>query len=218
MLERPNRMALVGLTANGHPDLGFGRDGLAIGPRLRRAEEPEAVIGDERGGIIVAGSLRTSDDFGFDSRGVIRRFARDGTLDRSFGRDGLVRGALEGGGYTVIEQRLAFLDGETLVAAEDSFDGKYGFCCGATLRTLNAGYDTDDPSISLVAGCHRMRVSITDLSGMGKVVVRAGGHVIRRTDRKRFGVRLRPNVRRISVRATDLAGNTSTRKLLRPRC
>jgi uncharacterized delta-60 repeat protein len=220
--ERPYRMALIGLTANGHPDLRFGRRGLALGPRPEEpgGEAPEMVIRDSRGGLVVAGSLWSGAELTGDDVGLVRRFRRDGTPDRSFGPRGAARGAVPGGGYSVIEQRLAFLDDDTLVAAEHNYDGKYGLWGPAALRTLNAGYDRGDPSISLVAGCRSVMVRITDLSALDRVVVRADGRVIRRTSRKRLRARLPEGegTRRVSVRATDLAGNVSTKRVRLPRC
>lgn len=218
--ERPHRMALVGLTAAGHPDRGFGRRGLAVAPRpeLPGGESPEMVIADQRGGILVAGSLWSGADFTGDEAGLVRRFRRDGTPDRSFGRSGAARGAVPGGGYSVIEQRLALLDGDTLVAAEHNYDGKYGFWGPSAVRTLNAGYDLDDPSISIGPGCRSIEVTISDVSRMDRVIVRADGQVIRRTIRKRFRVRVPDEARLVSVRATDLAGNSSAERARLPRC
>jgi hypothetical protein len=149
---------------------------------------------------------------------VIRRFRRNGTPDRSFGPLGRARGAVPGGGYSVIEQRLALLDRDTLVAAEHTWDGKYGFWGPAAVRTLNAGYDRARPSISMHAGCRALQVTITDVSGLDRVVARADGRVIRRTSAKRFRVRLPAGTRRVGVRATDLAGNTSRVRTRLPRC
>jgi uncharacterized delta-60 repeat protein len=218
--ERPYRMALVGLTRDGHPDLRFGWRGLALGPHpeLPGGESPGMVVRDRRGGLVVAGSLWSGAEFSGDDAGLVRRFRRDGTPDRSFGPRGFARGAVPGGGYSVIEQRLAFLDGDTLVAAEHDYDGKYGTWGAAAVRTLHAGYDRGAPAISLVAGCRSLRVRISDLSALDRLVVRANGRVIRRTSRKRFRARLPEGTRRLSVRATDLAGNSSIRSVRLPRC
>jgi uncharacterized delta-60 repeat protein len=215
--ERPYRMALVGLGADGHPDRSFGRRGLAVAPRpeLPGGEEPETAIADERGGILVAGSLWSGAELTGDEVGLIRRFRADGTPDRSFGRLGVARGAVPGGGYSVIEQRLALLDADTLIAAEHNYDGKYGFWGPAAVRTLNAGYDDSGPLILIRRGCRTVVVRIRDLSRLERVVVRADGRVVRRTTRKRFRVRLPAGSRRVSVRAIDLAGllGASSRRL-----
>lgn len=217
---RPYHMAVVGLTADGHPDRAFGRQGLAVAPQpeLPGGESAEALLRDPSGGLLAAGSLWSGAEFTGDEAAVIRRFRRDGTPDRSFGPRAAARGAVPGGGYSVIEQRLALLDGDTLVAAEHNYDGKYGAWGPAAVRTLHAGYDRDRPLISAVRGRCLLKVRITDLSGLDEVVVRAGPRVLRRTSVKRFRVRLPGGTRRASVKATDLAGNVSTRSVRLPRC
>jgi uncharacterized delta-60 repeat protein len=218
--ERVSRLGLVGLTANGHVDRGFGRRGLALGPRQdvpEGGEWPRVAVRDAHGGILVAGSTARWDPLGGEDSSIVRRFRRDGGLDLSFGRRGLVRSTFRGAGSS-FEQQLAMLDRDTLVLAEEAVNYKYQSWQGGVVHTLNAGYDRDDPSIELVAGCRVIKVRITDLSGMDEVVVRANGRVIRRTSRKRLRVRLPKGTRRLSVRATDLAGNSSVRRLRRPRC
>jgi uncharacterized delta-60 repeat protein len=209
--EKEFRIALVGITPRGRPDLDFGLRGLALGPRpaLPGGEAPDEAIADASGSVIVAGTLQSGQEFTFDHSAMTRRFRPDGSLDRSFGDRGLVPAALPGGGYTVFTQSLALLGPDVLVAAEYTFDGKYQFWDSTVLRTLNAGHDRDDPSISIVARCRSVAVKISDLSALDEVVVRAGRRVVRRTNRKKFRVRLRGHARRVSVRAADLAGNTS---------
>jgi uncharacterized delta-60 repeat protein len=217
----PHHMAIAGLTVDGHPDRRFGLRGLAVAPQpeLAGGESAEMLLRDPSGGLLAAGSLSGGGEFAFDAAAVIRRFRRDGTPDRSFGPRGFARGAVPGGGYSVIEQRLAFLDGDTLVAAEHNYDGKYGSWGPAAVRTLNAGYDRERPVISLLPGRWRvLRVRITDLSGLEEVVVRAGRRVLRRTTRKRFRLRLPSGARRASVEATDLAENVSIRRVRLPVC
>ena len=165
-------------------------------------------------------SLSSGAELTGDEAGLVRRFLRDGKSDRSFGRSGAARGAVPGGGYSVIEQRLAFLDADTLVAAEHNWDGKYGFWGPAALRTLNAGYDLDDPSITLDDA--RLPLGVGQdhgrLTASAGVLVRANGEVVRRTIRKRFRVRVPDDASRVSVRATDLAGNSSAERTRLPRC
>jgi uncharacterized delta-60 repeat protein len=218
----PFRMALLGLTPNGQPDLGFGRQGLAVGPPppSRYDETGAYAISDPSGSIIVVGRRRAQDEFlRQDERDVLRRFRSDGTLDRSFGDRGVVRGRLPGGGYDVIDQRVAFLDADTLVSSEYSYDGKYGSWGAATLRTLHGGYDHDPPSISLdVRGCRRAAVRIADLSGMDKVVARVNRRIVRITAQMRFLVRAGRGGERVTVKAIDLAGNSAASAVRLPRC
>ena len=220
---RGYRMALIGLTKDGHPDRGFGKLGRALAPRRGprgAGESVQVAVGDRRGAILVAGGYWNGDEFAFDLYTLIRRFRADGGPDLSFGRRGVVRGQLRGGsGYPVFEQRLAMVDEDTLVDAEHTYDGKYGFWGDAALRTINAGYDDDPPMISIGArGCRAVSVRIADLSGLERVVVRGDGPLLRRTRAKRFRVRLPEGTERVSVRATDLAGNTSRRSARLPSC
>jgi len=111
------------------------------------------------------------------------------------------------------------LDADTMILGQHTFDGKYGVWESAELSTLNAGHDRSRPSISVTAsGCRTAAVRIRDLSVLDAVVVRADGRLVRRTARKRFRVHVRRGGRRIAVRATDLAGNSSSRRLRLPRC
>jgi uncharacterized delta-60 repeat protein len=215
-----SRVGLLGLKATGHADLSFGRQGLALGPRPPLAHVSEwvqAAVRDRHGGILVAGGTGNTDDLAGDDATIVRRFRRDGSLDLSFGRRGLVRDKLLGGGAS-LEQLMAMLDADTVVVAEQNVTYKYSTWNGGAVSTLHAGYDRGDPKISLTAGCRSLAVSISDLSGMDEVLVRSVRRVIRRTSRKQFRVRLPRDARRVSVRATDLAENSSTRRARLPRC
>ena len=110
--EHVSRIGIVGLTVDGHPDPRFGARGLALGPRrhVREGGEfPQAAVRDARGSILVAGTSASGDDLSGDDAVIVRRFRRDGTLDRSFGRRGLVSDRLHGGGQPY-ELQLAMLD------------------------------------------------------------------------------------------------------------
>jgi uncharacterized delta-60 repeat protein len=219
--EEETRIALVGLTADGHPELGFGFRGLALGPRptLAARELPDEAIADATGSVIVAAALQGGNDDGLsDYSALIRRFRPDGSVDRSFGPRGLVQSAFQGGGYIGIDQSLALLGDETLVAGEYSFDGKYGGWGSPALRAINAGYDRDKPSISIaVQGCRGALVHIGDTSGI-EAVVRVNARVTRRTTLRSFRVRARRGGSRVSVQASDLAGNSSRTRVRLPRC
>ena len=219
--EHVSRVGVVGLTATGHVDRRFGRRGLALGPRRKvpqGGEWPRVAVLDSRGSVLLAGSSASADDLSGENSTIVRRFRRDGTLDRSFGRRGLVRGTLgsTGGGF---QQQLAMLDGDTFLLAEEDTIPKYQSWNGGALSAFNAGYDGSGPIISVRRrGCRAIHVRITDASALDRVVVRADGHVIRRTTRKRFRARLPRGTRRVSVRATDLAGNLGGSGARLPRC
>jgi uncharacterized delta-60 repeat protein len=219
--RRIARVGIVGLTSDGRVDRRFGREGLALGPRQPFAEggefAQEAVL-DSSGSILVAGTIAHGDDLSGDDSAIVRRFLRNGALDRSFGRRGLVRGTRDAGGQT-IQLELAMLDGDTFVLAEQETIPKYQSFNFAVLHSFHAGYDRDDPQIAILQRrCRSLRVSITDLSGMERVVVRAAGRVIRRTSRKQFRARFPEGARWAFVRAIDLAGNSSGKFARLPRC
>jgi hypothetical protein len=159
----------------------------------------------------------SSEDLASEARTTIRRFRPDGTLDRSFGSHGGVRLDWIYPPYTAVED-AAGLVGDRLVVGEHSWNGKYGGHHTTRLRALYAGYDDDRPTVSLTAGCRYLRVRVRDLSGLDAVVVRGGGHVLRRTRAKRFRVKLPDGARRAAVTATDLAGNASRKRSRLPRC
>jgi uncharacterized delta-60 repeat protein len=89
---RGRGLALIRFLADGRPDPGFGRGGLRLlrpGARFhpgRLAVEPD-------GQVIVAGvSLRSKSANGREpGRATVIRFHRDGSLDRTFGGDGIFR-------------------------------------------------------------------------------------------------------------------------------
>ena len=223
-----DRSSLVGLTASGHPDRRFGNHGLALGgPPLRSADDPgpsdgdeapSSLVVDQRGGVLVVSTMWTSsDDLSAEARTTIRRFRPDGILDRSFGRNGGVRADGTYAAYTAVEDAAALVDDDLLVG-EHSWNGKYQSDHSTRLRSLSAGYDDDRPAISVLAGCRYLRVRVRDLSALDAVVVRASGRVVRRTSAKRFRVPLPEAAGRVSVRATDLAGNTSRKRTRLPHC
>jgi uncharacterized delta-60 repeat protein len=213
------RLGLVGLTRDGQVDHRFGRRGLALGPRQdfgEGGEDARVAVLDEHRSILMAGSISRGDELGGDEASVVRRFRANGTLDHSFGRRGLLRVTLPGGGAP-LEQLLAMLDSDTAVLVDEQTVARYSQWNGGRIRALGAGHDRERPSIGLVTRCGSLRVRIRDLSPLEKVVVRADGAVVRRTTRKRFRVRL-PGARSVFVRATDVAGNTWGRFARLPRC
>jgi uncharacterized delta-60 repeat protein len=196
--DDPYRMALLGLTASGHPDLGFGNRGLAVAPRraTRGARSAGAAISDSRAAIVVAGT-------------PMRRFRADGTYDTSFAGPELT-GQVAG---------LAFLETDTLVVSSSVFGGKYQVRGPTDLWTLHAGHDLKAPSLAVtVQGCRTIRVRARDPMGLKGLIVRADGRVVRRTQQARFVLRLRRGVRRVSVVATDFARNHATSRVRLPRC
>jgi uncharacterized delta-60 repeat protein len=215
-----SRVGVLGLTVNGHVERRFGRQGLALGPRLAVSEGgewPRVAVADANGSVLVAGSSASGDDLSGEDATIVRRFRVNGTPDLSFGHRGVMKGTLgsTGGAF---EQQLAIFDGDTAVLSEEDWIPKYQSRSGGAISAVTAGYDRDDPSIAVRRACHSISVKITDVSGIQAVVVRAGHTVIRRTHRKHFRVRTPDGARRVSVTARDLAENVSTRRLRLPHC
>lgn len=73
-------------TTDGDPDSSLGDDGIVLTDIDDRTDIAEAIALDEFERIIVAGSVDSGDGFGFG----VARYLSDGTLDQSFGDQGLV--------------------------------------------------------------------------------------------------------------------------------
>lgn len=226
--RRVERSSLVGLTASGQPDRRFGDHGLAVGgPALRTAEDfghgylggeaPSRLVLDERGGMLMVSRMATSpDDLAAEARTTIRRFRADGTLDRSFGRNGGVRLKGTYAPYTAIDYASGLV-GDRLIVGEHNWDAKYQTSHSARLTAIHAGYDTRGPTISIKPGCRWVRVRVHEEVGLARVVVRIGRRVVRRTTRKPQRFRVRPGMR-VSVVAVDLAGNATRLGTTAPPC
>jgi uncharacterized delta-60 repeat protein len=210
------RMGVIGLTARGRVDRKYGRRGLALGPRIPVPEGGEgagAAVPDARGYILVAGSVAHGDDLSGSDATVVRRFRPSGALDRSFGRRGVLRVGPSGD----LEQLLAMLDRDTAVLAVESGIGKYNQWNGGRIRTFSAGYDREDPAVTLTSGCRWMRIRIRDTSPLDRLVLRIDRRVVRQTTRKRLRIRVHPR-ERVSVTAVDAAGNPARVRTTVPRC
>lgn len=213
------RIGVIGLTANGHVDRHFGRRGLALGPRRQTTEGgefPEVAVADSHGSILVAGSAALGDDLSGDDATALRRFRRNGTLDRTFGRRGIATGTL-GSSSGAFEQQLAMLDADTVVLAEEDTTPKYQRWHGGALTAIDAGYDRTEPAYSVRSGCHWLRIRIRDDSPLDRLVVRFDGQVVRRTTRKRLRLRVRPGLV-VSFTAVDAGGNRARAKTTVPPC
>jgi len=217
--ESVTRIGVVGLTANGRADRDYGRQGLALGPRIpfpEGGEEASAAVRDARGYLLIAGSVSHGDDLSGDDATVVRRFRPNGALDRSFGRRGVLRVEPPRNGQP-LEQLLAMLDADTAVLAVESGIGKYNQWNGGKIRTFSAGYDREDPAVSLRSGCRWMRIRIRDTSPLDRLVVRINRRVVRHTTRKRLRIRVHPR-QRVSVTAVDAAGNPARVRTTVPPC
>jgi uncharacterized delta-60 repeat protein len=90
----PDGIMVKRLNLDGSLDREFGRSGAAVLrlPRLRSAVSAP----DERGGTLVAASLRRQQPQGRPPGMALARLRPDGRLDRSFGRKGVVEVPFEG--------------------------------------------------------------------------------------------------------------------------
>jgi uncharacterized delta-60 repeat protein len=214
--EHGTRLAVVGLTRAGRPDPNFGRAGVAIASRPPASAQ--AIAADAAGGIYVAGEAPVSGD---NAVAVVRRFLRDGRADPSFGRRGIVRLGRAGFGDAQY-LRLAAQPDRRLLVADSGYSARYATAYTPLLRRFAAGYDRARPRLAINRRCRRswigVAVRIRDLSALERVVARVDGRRVRTTRRKRFRLRVRAEARRLSVTATDLAGNTRTRRIQLPAC
>jgi uncharacterized delta-60 repeat protein len=218
--ERWDRLTLVGLGPAGRPDRSFGREGVAIAPRAPALGPvfAQAIAADAAGGIYLAGQAALEGD---NFVAVLRRFLRDGRPDPSFGDHGVVR--LQQGGFGDGQKLLlAVQPPGKLVVADSLFSARYGFLGTPLLRQVAAGYDRARPRLAIRSRCRHSAIRITlrirDASPLERVVIRVDGHRVRTSRHKRLRLRLRAGPHRLSVSATDLAGNTRIRHLKLSRC
>ena len=216
--ESARRIALLGLTRNGLVERRYGRRGFTLGPGgSHDGEGAGSALADRARGVVVAG------DRGYEgmdeptSHAVLRRFRARGAFDRSFGDGGTVRGT-DFDPDNGLVQRLALVDADTVVGTQTVHGGRYPEPTISDVRLIDAAYDRRGPRINIRAGCRAVGIRATDPSGIARVVVRFDGRAARRTAHRRLRVRRPPDARRVSVRATDLAGNSSVRRRQLPRC
>lgn len=118
------------LAANGVLDRTFARDGMATLPSGPHARVVAAAVDADGGAVFVAAATRT------ETAPLVLRTRADGALDERFGRDGVVRLALDGGvlvprsvaldatsGRVVIGGTLVSSDGERALLLRLAADG-----------------------------------------------------------------------------------------------
>lgn len=104
-------LALVQLNGNGSLDASFGRSGKAV-VNLAEASEATAIAVQKDGKIIVGGFIYTNNsDF------LLLRFKKDGTLDRSFGKNGIATQDFEQG-FDLIASIAIQNDGKILAGGD----------------------------------------------------------------------------------------------------
>ncbi|MDX6727573.1 MAG: hypothetical protein QOK49_2378 [Baekduia sp.] len=130
--QRHFAMTLLRFSPSGEPDYTFGSNGvkrfqLATGSDQYRRSSASAVAVQPDGKVLLAGTSSNGLD---ESEGVVLRVRPDGTLDTSFGTDGVVRLQLAAPGAA---QRETYLSGATII------DGRL-VLSGSTTDSATRGY------------------------------------------------------------------------------
>ena len=136
--SREGFIALVRYMPDGSLDQSFGRKGKVVVSLGVNGGRGTAIALQPGGRIAVAGTART---FIARSEGVITRFRSDGSLDRDFGNNGMIRF----GPRSSLQDLRSLLGGRLLVAGGSDgrfllgklrFDGQYDRSFGERGRTL----------------------------------------------------------------------------------
>lgn len=112
-LPRTGELAVARYTADGRLDPSFGRGGLVTARFGARRAAGRAVAIQRGGRLIVVGTKGRGPAH---STGIVIRYRPNGTLDRSFGRNGLVRFDPRARGHTDIWDVVTLGSGKILVA------------------------------------------------------------------------------------------------------
>jgi uncharacterized delta-60 repeat protein len=135
VIGQSNNFALVRYNGDGSIDTSFGVDGIVLtdfGHGANRPDQANAVVVQPDGKIVAAGESRNAGDIAVFG---LARYNTDGSLDTSFGIDGLVQ--TEFAGFTAAAYALALQPDGKIVAAGTMMDGM-----GNGLFAL-ARYNTD---------------------------------------------------------------------------
>jgi uncharacterized delta-60 repeat protein len=218
---RPVVGAVTGAVAEAYGygnDLSYGDRGSLLIPLPATDANATAVALDEQGSALVAGGV-----YGDRVTPFVARVDPSGRLDRGFGTGG-VRHVRFSDRVSLAAELAVQPDGGIVVAGPGNWYGR-GRPRAVQVFRLHGGYDERAPRVSLrvgrarcADGVLRLRVTARDDSRLRRVVVRLGQRRLAATRRPRFALRLssaRAGGRRITVEATDVAGNTArhTRRL-----
>ena len=165
------RLALARVNANGGLDTSFGQGGTVTAPFTSSADD---VLVQPDGAIVVAGSA----NLGAGAEVLVERYLPDGSVDRSFGGDGIVLTVLAGSSLDTAEGIMRLPDGRLVVVGTDrSSSGEN--------RYLMLRYGSA-PACSALLGCATVRlvtkttaIITTDLTkaiGVGIIIHRIIGH------------------------------------------
>lgn len=105
--QKDERFAVYRLNRNGTVDKGFGKEGLAVGTGAKGTVYKLLVLPD--GGVIAVGSDQ------YESAGlVLAKFTKDGKLDTTFGKGGVVNYAVNGLEYHGLSDAAVQSDGKVV--------------------------------------------------------------------------------------------------------
>ncbi|HVL97030.1 MAG TPA: hypothetical protein VM266_14320 [Solirubrobacteraceae bacterium] len=141
---RAKHLGAGALTAAGAPDAGFGTAGAAEFDLPRVEEHGAAVAVDDRGRVVVAGSVapvvphtHPAPEVHAASSMAAVRYLSDGAVDTSFGSGGIAVMAFDGGAAAA--RSIAILDGGAIVLGGYAADGR-----AAALARLQADGRPDE--------------------------------------------------------------------------
>ena len=136
-------MALVRTSAEGVPDPAWGGDGSAL-VRARDGSVATDVVLEPNGRAVAAGHSSLGAQHAF----MLARYDGSGTLDRSFGAQGVVLTEFPGTAMTRATALARQADGKLVVAGIACASGSGPQCGGGTARLALARYqggDADPP-------------------------------------------------------------------------
>ena len=138
-----DKIAMVKMDLNGKIDATFGQNGLLTFPFGSGHARASSIIQQPDGKYLVAGWAR----YGNKDEYVIIRLLQNGSLDSSFGTNGLVKGVFSGSSFAEDEiAQIALLSDNKIVIAGRSYNGQNddGFvACFNTDGSLNKSFGND---------------------------------------------------------------------------
>jgi uncharacterized delta-60 repeat protein len=167
-------LAVVRYTSDGTPDPAFGVGGMVLTQIGSSSAEARGIAVQSDGRIVVAGTVfsngATDDDF------ALARYEPDGTLDRSFGNDGILTtdfGAAASGTPDRLATVLIQPDGKIIaVGSSGGHQGKFAIARYTSNGALDQAFGTGGKIVSDLEGSAQAYAAAGEPGG--KIVV-AGG-------------------------------------------
>jgi uncharacterized delta-60 repeat protein len=164
------KVIALGRYADGIPDSSFGINGMVMTSLDSAHIVANAVELQQDGKIVVAGGYTkgTSNDF------VLVRYGQDGSVDSSFGINGIVLTDIESAWFDVSTATALAIQPDGKIVAAGRSDGLLALCRYKVDGSPDSSFDSDGIFTFGVAGASSMT-----LQANGKIVVCCGGVVIR---------------------------------------